>query len=52
MHSNILKDAEQIWSVNFKKNLLVAAIEKNNQSFIEILDFGNQPQARSAPVEG
>ena len=52
VHSNILKDAEQIWSVNFKKNLLVAAIEKNNQSFIEILDFGNQPQARSAPVEG
>ena len=52
VHSNILKDAEQIWSVNFKKNLLVAAIEKNNQSFIEILDFGNQPQGRSVPVNG
>lgn len=39
VHSNLLRDAEQIWSVNFKDNLLVAAVEKNGQSFIEMLDF-------------
>jgi len=40
VHSNLLRDAEQIWSVNFKDNLLVAAVEKNGQSSIEMLDFG------------
>ncbi|CAB4252443.1 similar to Saccharomyces cerevisiae YFL009W CDC4 F-box protein required for G1/S and G2/M transition [Maudiozyma barnettii] len=39
VHSNLLRDAEQIWSVNFKDNLLVAAVEKNGQSSIEMLDF-------------
>ncbi|KAG0669658.1 SCF ubiquitin ligase complex subunit cdc4 [Maudiozyma exigua] len=39
VHSNLLRDAEQIWSVTFKDNLLVAAVEKNNQSSIEMLDF-------------
>ncbi|CCF57311.1 hypothetical protein KAFR_0C03190 [Kazachstania africana CBS 2517] len=40
VHSNILRDAEQIWSVNFKGRILVAAVEKNGQSYIEMLDFG------------
>lgn len=39
VHSNLLRDSEQIWSVTFKDNLLVAAVEKNNQSSIEMLDF-------------
>ncbi|CAI4062033.1 hypothetical protein SUVZ_06G0450 [Saccharomyces uvarum] len=39
VHSNILKDADQIWSVNFKGKTLVAAVEKDGQSFLEILDF-------------
>lgn len=40
IHSNILRDADQIWSVNFKGRILVAAVEKEGQSFVEILDFG------------
>ncbi|CAI6487608.1 AIS_HP2_G0016100.mRNA.1.CDS.1 [Saccharomyces cerevisiae] len=39
VHANILKDADQIWSVNFKGKTLVAAVEKDGQSFLEILDF-------------
>ncbi|CCK71166.1 SCF ubiquitin ligase complex subunit CDC4 KNAG_0G01080 [Huiozyma naganishii CBS 8797] len=40
VHSDLLEDAEQIWSVNFKGQILVAAVERNNKSYIEILDFG------------
>lgn len=40
IHSNILRDADQIWSVNFKGRTLVAAVEKNGQSYVELLDFG------------
>lgn len=40
VHSNILGDADQIWSVNFKGRILVAAVEKDSQSYVEILDFG------------
>lgn len=39
IHSGLLGDADQIWSVSFKNNILVAAVEKNTQSYIEILDF-------------
>lgn len=39
IHSNILRNADQIWSVNFKENILVAAVEKDSQSYVEILDF-------------
>lgn len=42
IHSNILQDAEQIWSVNFKGNILVAAVEKDRQSYVEMLDFGQE----------
>lgn len=42
IHSNILNDADQIWSVNFKGNILVAAVEKDGQSFVEILDFSKK----------
>lgn len=40
VHSNILRDADQIWSVNFKGRTLVAAVEKDGQSYVELLDFG------------
>ncbi|GAV49927.1 hypothetical protein ZYGR_0S00600 [Zygosaccharomyces rouxii] len=40
VHTNILGDADQIWSVNFKGRILVAAVEKDGQSYVEILDFG------------
>lgn len=39
VHGNLLRDADQIWSVNFKGNILVAAVEKDGQSFVELLDF-------------
>lgn len=39
VHSELLHDAEQIWSVSFKDNILIVAIEKNSQSYVEILDF-------------
>ncbi|KAL3233642.1 Cell division control protein 4 [Nakaseomyces bracarensis] len=45
IHSNILSDADQIWSVNFKGSVLVAAVEKDGQSFVEILDFSKQGQS-------
>lgn len=40
VHANILRDADQIWSVNFKGRILVAAVEKDRKSYVEILDFG------------
>lgn len=42
IHSNILQDADQIWSVNFKGKILVAAVEKDRQSYVEMLDFGQE----------
>ncbi|CCH60766.1 hypothetical protein TBLA_0D02630 [Henningerozyma blattae CBS 6284] len=39
VHANLLCDADQIWSVNFKGNMLVAAVEKDGQSYVELLDF-------------
>lgn len=41
VHSNLLRDADQIWSVKFNNRKLVAAVEKGGSSFVEILDFGN-----------
>ncbi|KAK5778401.1 SCF ubiquitin ligase complex subunit CDC4 PWA37_000347 [Arxiozyma heterogenica] len=41
-HWRLLGDADQIWSVSFKNNILVVAVEKNTQSFIEILDFSTR----------
>lgn len=45
IHSNILRDADQIWSVNFKGRILVAAVEKDGQSYVELLDFGKPANA-------
>ncbi|EDO15336.1 hypothetical protein Kpol_1011p6 [Vanderwaltozyma polyspora DSM 70294] len=45
IHSNILRNADQIWSVHFKENILVAAIEKDGQSFVELLDFDSTSHA-------
>ena len=39
VHSKLLQDADQVWSVNFRDNLLVAAVEKGGESSIEMLDF-------------
>ena len=39
VHSRLLHDADQVWSVNFRDNLLVAAVEKGGDSSIEMLDF-------------
>ena len=49
VHPNILSDADQIWSVRFKENILVVAIERDGQSFIEIFDFNENttPDAQS-----
>ena len=44
VHWKLLGDADQIWSVSFKNNILVAAVEKNTQSYIEILDFSISEQ--------
>lgn len=49
IHSNILRDAEQIWSVNFKGGILVAAVEKDGQSYVELLDFSNPTSSRNNP---
>ncbi|CCE62702.1 hypothetical protein TPHA_0D00580 [Tetrapisispora phaffii CBS 4417] len=38
IHSNILR-ADHIWSVQFKENILVVAIEFDRKSYVEILDF-------------
>lgn len=40
VHSNLLRDADHIWSVNFKGPTLIAAVERDRQSYVEILDFG------------
>lgn len=47
VHSNILRDADQIWSVNFKGSILVAAVEKDGQSYVELLDFGKAANAEN-----
>ncbi|SJM85983.1 related to Cell division control protein 4 [Zygosaccharomyces bailii] len=49
VHSNILRDADHIWSVNFKGPILVAAVERDRQSFVEILDF-SKPAISTAPM--
>lgn len=40
IYSDLLSDADQIWSVKFNNRKLVAAVEKDGKSFVEILDFG------------
>lgn len=39
IRSNLLADSGQIWSAKFNYSKCVVAVEKNAQSFIEILDF-------------
>ncbi|EDO17494.1 hypothetical protein Kpol_1058p31 [Vanderwaltozyma polyspora DSM 70294] len=47
IHPHILRDADQIWSVRFKENILVVAVERDGQSFIEIFDFNiNNPSSK------
>ncbi|CCD26108.2 SCF ubiquitin ligase complex subunit CDC4 NDAI_0G03310 [Naumovozyma dairenensis CBS 421] len=50
VHSDLLKDSDQIWSVNFKGSLLVAAVEKDGESYIEMLDF-NIPERSASPLQ-
>ncbi|CCE66191.1 hypothetical protein TPHA_0P00330 [Tetrapisispora phaffii CBS 4417] len=42
IHPNLLSDADQIWSVKIKENILVVAVERDNRSFIEIFDFNER----------
>ncbi|CCH41802.1 putative WD repeat-containing protein [Wickerhamomyces ciferrii] len=39
IRSHLLPDAGQIWSTRFNHSKCIVAVEKNSQSFIEILDF-------------
>jgi len=39
IRSNLLPDSGQIWSAKFNYSKCIVAVEKNSQSFIEILDF-------------
>lgn len=39
IRSNLLADSGQIWSAKFNYSKCIVAVEKNSQSFIEILDF-------------
>lgn len=39
IRSNLLSDSGQIWSARFNFTKCIVAVEKNSQSFIEILDF-------------
>jgi F-box and WD-40 domain protein CDC4 len=39
IRSNVLADSGPIWSAKFNYSKCVVAVEKNSQSFIEILDF-------------
>lgn len=42
VHTNLLPDAEQIWEVYFKREILIVAIERGHKSYVEILDFGQR----------
>lgn len=44
IHSDLLSDADQIWSVKFDNRRLVAAVERDGRSFVEFLDFGRPEQ--------
>ena len=44
IHSYILSDADQIWSVKFNNRRLVAAVERDGHSYVEFLDFGKSEQ--------
>ncbi|AMD22315.1 HGL025Wp [Eremothecium sinecaudum] len=46
VHKHLLNDADQIWGVKFNNRKLVAAVESNGHSYVEILDFGS----RNRPV--
>ncbi|QHS72852.1 Rrt13p SPAR_E01410 [Saccharomyces paradoxus] len=39
VHSDTLSGADQVWDVNFRDNTLAAAVQRDGQSFLEILDF-------------
>ncbi|CEP63518.1 SCF ubiquitin ligase complex subunit CDC4 LALA0_S08e04324g [Lachancea lanzarotensis] len=43
IHSDLLSDADQVWSVKFNNRKFVAAVEREGHSFLEFLDFG-RPQ--------
>ncbi|AET41139.1 SCF ubiquitin ligase complex subunit CDC4 Ecym_7301 [Eremothecium cymbalariae DBVPG len=47
VHRHLLNDADQIWGVKFNNRKLVAAVESEGHSYVEILDFGS----RNKPVK-
>ncbi|AAS54466.1 AGL024Wp [Eremothecium gossypii ATCC 10895] len=46
VHRHLLNDAAQIWGVKFNNRKLVVAVESEDHSYVEILDFGS----RNRPV--
>lgn len=50
VHRHLLSDAEQIWGVKFNNRKLVAAVESEGHSYIEILDFGVRTNSRMTNV--
>ncbi|KAL6939927.1 hypothetical protein ACO0RG_003776 [Hanseniaspora osmophila] len=47
IHTDLLNDAEQIWSVKFDNKKLVAAIEINQKSAVVILDFSKETATKT-----
>ncbi|SCU78145.1 LAFA_0A05160g1_1 [Lachancea sp. 'fantastica'] len=47
IHSDLLSDADQVWSVKFNNRKFVAAVERDGHSFLEFLDFG-RPQDKES----
>lgn len=49
VHKHLLSDADQIWGVKFNNRKLVAAVESNGHSYVEILDFASRcPSSKQA----
>ncbi|SCU78089.1 LAME_0A03246g1_1 [Lachancea meyersii CBS 8951] len=44
IHSDLLSDADQVWSVKFNNRKFVAAVERDGHSFLEFLDFGRSEE--------
>lgn len=47
IHRKLLTDAEQVWGIKFSNRKLVAAIESDGHSYVEILDFATRNTNKS-----
>ncbi|SCU81271.1 LANO_0B02498g1_1 [Lachancea nothofagi CBS 11611] len=50
IHSDLLSDADQVWSVKFNNRKFVAAIERDGHSYVEFLDFG-RPKKQTEAIQ-